>query len=61
MSSVVLICAVLASLAFGVLIAYAVCLGMFRIFRVHSLQAAQARAERQAQTNASVSVQPVSN
>jgi len=46
-----LICAVLASLASGVLIAYGLCLGMFRLFRVHSIQAAQQRiAVREAQT-----------
>lgn len=51
MSSLMLICAVLASLASGVLIAYGLCLGMFRLFRVHSIQAAQQRiAVREAQT-----------
>lgn len=37
-ASVVLICAVLASLAAGVLLGYGVCLAMFRAFRVHSRQ-----------------------
>jgi hypothetical protein len=42
-SSTLLVSAVLASLAAGVLLAYGICLGMFRIFRVHSMQAAQQR------------------
>lgn len=42
-SSIVLVCAVLASLAVGVVAAYAVCLGMFGLFRVH---ARQVNAER---------------
>lgn len=44
MTSVVLICAVLSSLAGGVLLAYGMCVGMFRLFRIHSIQAAQQRA-----------------
>ena len=39
-SSIVLICAVLASLAMGVLVAYGVCMGMFKIFRIHARQVA---------------------
>lgn len=35
-----LVCAVLASLAAGVLAAYGVCLGMFGLFRMHARQAA---------------------
>jgi hypothetical protein len=34
-----LVCAVLASLAAGVLAAYGVCVGMFGLFRVHARQA----------------------
>jgi hypothetical protein len=34
--SLMLICAVGASLALGVLVAYGVCLGMFRAFRFHA-------------------------
>ena len=34
--SIVLVCAVLASLASGVLVAYGVCLGMFRVFEIHA-------------------------
>jgi hypothetical protein len=46
-SSIVLVSAVLASLAAGVLSAYVVCISMFRIFRIHATQVA---AERQART-----------
>ena len=35
-----LVCAVLASLAAGVLVAYGVCVGMFGLFRMHARQAA---------------------
>ena len=38
-----LVCAVLMSLAVGVLLAYGVCLGMFEAFRMH---ARQVRARR---------------
>jgi hypothetical protein len=43
-----LICAVLASLALGVLAAYGICHLMFRVFHVHSISAARQRAERKA-------------
>jgi hypothetical protein len=33
-----LVCAVLAALAAGVLVAYGVCLGMFGLFRMHAKQ-----------------------
>jgi hypothetical protein len=46
-SSIVLISAVLASLAVGVLAAHGICVTMFRLFRIHARQVA---AERQAQT-----------
>ena len=39
-SSIVLICAVLASLAIGVLAAYGICIAMFNIFRIHARQVA---------------------
>jgi hypothetical protein len=39
-SSIVLISAVLASLAVGVLVAYGVCMAMFGIFRMHVRQVA---------------------
>jgi hypothetical protein len=43
MSSLMLICAVGASLALGVLVAYGICQTMFRVFRVHSISAARQR------------------
>lgn len=46
-SSIVLISAVLASLATGVLVAYGICMTMFRLFRIHARQVA---AERQARS-----------
>jgi hypothetical protein len=42
-ASIVLICAVLASLATGVLVAYGVCLAMFALFHSHARQIAQGR------------------
>lgn len=44
---VVLVCVVFSALAGGVLLAYSLCLGMFHIFRIHSIQVAQQRAVRQ--------------
>ena len=38
-----LVCAVLASLAVGVLVAYGICRVMFGIFRIHVRQIASAR------------------
>ena len=49
MTTVVLLCAVLASFAGGVLLAYGICNAMFHLFRIHSIQAAQQRAARRAQ------------
>ena len=46
-SSIVLVSAVLASLAVGVLVAYGTCMAMFGIFRIHARQVA---AERSAQS-----------
>ena len=43
MVSLMLICAVAASLAFGVLVAYGVCQVMFRVFRVHAEAVAKER------------------
>ena len=43
-TSIVLVCAVFASLAAGVLVAYGVCVSMFEIFRIHSTQVRAARA-----------------
>jgi hypothetical protein len=42
-SSIVLIAAVLASLGAGVLLAYGVCIAMFRLFRIHARQVADVR------------------
>ncbi len=42
-----MISAVLASLAAGVLLAYGICVTMFRLFRIHAQQVA---AERQARS-----------
>ncbi len=41
-----LVCAVLASLAAGVLVAYGLCLGMFAAFRMHAKQVAVKPAAR---------------
>jgi uncharacterized protein (DUF2062 family) len=38
-----LMCAVAASLAFGVLVAYGICQVMFRVFRVHQTAEAKTR------------------
>lgn len=43
-SSMMLICAVVVSLASGVLIAHGLCVIMFRVFRMHARQVAAARA-----------------
>jgi len=43
--SIALICAVLASLAVGVLVAYGVCIAMFGVFRMHVRQVAQSSAQ----------------
>ena len=43
MGSVMLVAAVMVSLALGVLVAYGVCYGMFQVFRIHS-SAVRARA-----------------
>jgi hypothetical protein len=45
MISVMLIGAVLASLALGVLLAYGICQAMFRVFRVHAISAARERVQ----------------
>jgi uncharacterized protein (DUF2062 family) len=43
MGSLMLVCAVMASLAFGVLVAYGICQAMFQVFRVHAESAAKQR------------------
>jgi len=40
-----MVCAVMASLALGVLVAYGICQVMFRMFRVHAESAARERVE----------------
>ena len=45
-SSIVLISAVLAALAAGVLLAYGICLAMFGLFRMHARQVAAGSARR---------------
>ncbi len=45
MSSLMLVCAVMASLALGVLMAYGICQVLFRIFRLHAESAARERAQ----------------
>jgi hypothetical protein len=42
-SSIMLICAVLASLTVGVLLAHGICVAMFAMFRSHARQVAAAR------------------
>ena len=46
MTSIVLVCAVLASLAIGVLVAYGVCIAMFRVFQMHVRQVAAENRSR---------------
>ncbi len=43
MLTILLVCAVVASLGVGVLMAYAICVGMFRVFRIHATQVAARR------------------
>jgi uncharacterized protein (DUF2062 family) len=50
-SSILLVGAVFAALAFGVLLAYVICHVMFRVFRVH----AESSARRSQTASASVS------
>jgi hypothetical protein len=49
-TSIVLVCAVLASLAVGVLVAYGVCIAMFGAFRMHVRQVAAGNASRRVVT-----------
>lgn len=42
--SIVLVCAVLACMASGVLVAYGVCMAFFRAFRMHAVQTAETNA-----------------
>jgi hypothetical protein len=45
MSSLMLVGAVFASLALGVLAAYGICQAMFRLFRIHAMSAAKGRGQ----------------
>jgi len=47
MNLLMLICATLASLAFGVLVAYGICQGAFMLLRQHAGQVAAERAKAQ--------------
>ena len=58
MTTVVLMCAVLASLAGGVLLAYGICNAMFHIFRIRSIQAAQQRLARREAQQLAAAAQP---
>jgi uncharacterized protein (DUF2062 family) len=44
MGSVMLVAAVMVSLAVGVLVAYGICYGMFQVFRIHSQAVQRSRA-----------------
>ena len=55
MGMLMLGCAVMASLALGVLVAYGICQTMFRLFRVHAVSAARSRSD--APTGAKLRVQ----
>lgn len=52
-ASIVLISAVLASLAVGVLTAHTICLTMFRLFRIHARQVAAGKQARSVVSSAS--------
>ncbi len=56
MATILLICSVLASLAFGVLVAYGLCHTMFRVFRVQSQHVARRRQEAAARIAPQTSV-----
>lgn len=47
METLMLLCAILASLALGVLVAYGLCQTMFQMFRVHAVAAAKSRVAAQ--------------
>ena len=53
-TSIMLVCAVLASLAVGVLMAYGVCIAMFRVFQMHVRQVAAENRSRRVATAAQV-------
>jgi hypothetical protein len=45
MNTLMLVGAVLASLALGVLVAYGICQAMFRVFRIHAMAAEKVRGQ----------------
>jgi hypothetical protein len=49
---VVLVCAVLASLASGVMVAYGACIAMFGLFRMHAKQVAPVKSPVRVPSNA---------
>ena len=49
MGMLMLVCAVLASLALGVLVAYGICHSMFHLFKVHAVSAARSRSAARTQ------------
>jgi uncharacterized protein (DUF2062 family) len=46
MTSFMVICAVLASIAIGILVAHGICVAMFAMFRTHRRQVIAARAPK---------------
>lgn len=56
-TSVVLISAVLASLAAGVLVAYGICVAMFSAFRMHARQVAAQKSSAKLVTTSSPAVE----
>jgi hypothetical protein len=46
MSSFLLVCAVVASLAVGVFVAQGLCVAMFEVFRIHARQVAATRVAK---------------
>ncbi len=54
MTTLVLMCAICAALAGGVLLAYVLCFSMFQVFRIHSMQVAQQRQAAKALNSASL-------
>ncbi len=53
-ASLMLVCAVLASLAFGVLVAYGICQMMFHVLRGQSINAARERERRAAEARVQI-------
>ncbi len=57
MSTLMLVCAVMASLALGVLVAYGVCQLLFRIFSLQAESAAKQRSQTSVQAAAAQAIQ----